>query len=534
MVENTKLKLNKYQLAELEKRREALKIEKARLKHELPHLYGFKWYRWARAFFESTNRMNLLTAGNQLTKSSTLIRKNIHWATAKNLWPKLWPKHPNPRQFWYLYPSADTATAEFQQKWVPEFMPKCGQFIGEKFKEECIHPVYGWKAIYDKKKIVQIVWTSGVTIYFHAYTKDVMNLQASSVHMISADEELPEAYYSELTFRRAAVDGYWNMVFTATRNQMLWMLAMEGEGELEKFPNAFKLQVGARDCFFYEDGSEGHMNEAKVRVLESECKSQAEIDRRVNGKFVTEIGRKYPTFDPRRHFVKPFAIPKNYTYYGAVDPGSGGAGGHPTGMGIIAVSPDYRKGYVIRGWRGDGIDTTAGDALNKFLDLRGDLPMAMQIYDQGCKDFFTIASRIGESFTPADKSHETGENVIGTLFKNDMLYIFDTPELRKLGIELLTVMKNTPKRQCKDDLIDGALRYPATSIPWDWGLLQKLPSEEEISTLREKAKQRPKTEEELKALEIDRRRGDYVDERDKEDSWDIFEEYDYWNEDAYG
>ena len=124
----------------LEAKRE-LTERKNRLQRELPHLYGWKWYSWARSFFESQNPMTLLCAANQISKSTTQIRKHVHWATSKMDWSTWW-KTP-PRQFWYLYPSADVATAEFQTKWVPDIMPKKGQFIPEKGKEQCIHPIYG-------------------------------------------------------------------------------------------------------------------------------------------------------------------------------------------------------------------------------------------------------------------------------------------------------------------------------------------------------------------------------------------------------
>jgi len=71
--------------------------EKRKIQALLPHLYSWPWYPWARAFFESRNKINLLCAANQISKSSTQIRKCIHWATATELWPSLWKT--TPRQF---------------------------------------------------------------------------------------------------------------------------------------------------------------------------------------------------------------------------------------------------------------------------------------------------------------------------------------------------------------------------------------------------------------------------------------------------
>lgn len=509
------------QAQELIKAKEELQEKRSLLQRELPHLYGWKWYPWAKSFFETTNQMALLCAANQISKSTTQIRKHVHWATARSEWKGWWKTEP--RQFWYLYPSADVATAEFQTKWAPDIMPKKGQYISEKGKEQCIHPVYGWKALYDKKKIHAIEWASGVVTYFKTYAQNVHTLQSGTVHRIDCDEELPEELFDELMFRLQAVDGYFSMVFTATRNQVLWLLAMETTGEMEKFPDAFKLQISMEDCKQYEDGSEGHYNDLKIARAIAKCKNKNEVLRRVHGRFVQDQGRKYGTFDPAEHFVKPHPIPKDWLYYGGVDIGSGGAGGHPSAMGIIAVAPDFSSGRVIRGWRGDGIETTAGDTLQRFIDLRQGLPrLTAQVYDWAAKDFFTIATRMGESFLKAEKSHEIGEQIVNTLFKNNMLKIFDTAELRKLGTELMTLMVSTPKNRAKDDLIDGALRYPAASIPWDWS---KIPVKDAGPTSRKEEKKYDAVEDMIR-----QRRGEISKGDDDGNSLSLFnEEVSFWN-----
>ena len=515
------------------KKREA-REKKERLQYELPHLYGYKWYRWAKSFFDTREKTALLCAANQISKSSTQIRKVIHWATDTRLWPELWPEAPTPREFWYLYPTYDLATTEFQNKWVPEFLPKRGQFIKERFKEECIHPIYGWKAVYEKKKISAIEFANGLILYFKAYSQNVHNLQAGTVHYIACDEELPEDLYDELNFRRQATDGYFSMVFTATRNQLMWYLAMECMGmELEKFPEAFKLQVSMYECQEYMDGSPGKYSEEKIQKAINKCKNDTEVERRVKGRFVTEVGRKYGAFDPKKHFIKPHAIPKNWAIYGGVDPGSGGQGGHPAGLGFIAVRPDFRYGVVFAGWRGDGIETTSGDILDKYVEIRGEHTCTQQTYDKAAKDFYMVASRCGESFIKCDKSHDTGEDIINTLFKKNALQIFDTPELRKLGTELITLKKDTPKKQAKDDFIDGAVRYPCAIIPWDFTFLRNEPTEEQKAEELLARKKRPLTEEEFNALQLKLRRGETPD--DKKDDYAIqsareFEdELEFWN-----
>jgi phage terminase large subunit-like protein len=498
-----------------------------KLRWELPHLYGWKWYRWARAYFESTNRVNLLCAANQISKSTTAIRKNIDWATDKSKWPKLWSSVP--RQFWYLYPSSAVATDEFQLKWAPEVLPKCGDLYTSRRKERLIHPVYGWEANYDGKDISSISFTSGLELQFRFYTQNVHNLQTGTVHMVTCDEELPEEYYSELMARLYGTDGYFNMVYTATRNQLMWYLAMQGTKETETFTDAFKLQITMDDCQVYEDGSPGHFNKDKIKDIIKNCRNDNEVQRRVYGRHVREGGLKYGAFDPERHFIKPFPIPDDYKIYGGVDIGGGG-NSHPTAMGFIAVKPDNSCGYVFRGGRFDNDTTTAGDAFLKFVAMRAKLIMTLQTADPGSKDFYTIAERSGEAFTKPERNHEIGEHILNTLFENDMMFIFDLPELRPLGTELMTLKASTNKKVAKDDFIDGALRYPGVMVPWDWSKISE--KEKEKHVRKTIGKSEDEIARELLADQIRERRGEH--RKKPKTGWDEMDQaIQEWNE-SYG
>lgn len=481
----------------------------------LPHRYGMDWYAWAWDFYKSTNKMCLLCAANQISKSSTQIRKTIEWAGNTALWPKLW-KTP-PKQFWYLYPDSNTATSEFDTKWV-EFMPKGA------YKD---HKTFGWTIIRgDKKAVDYIQFNSGVRVYFKTYTQNVKNLQAGTAHFIACDEELPEELFSELMARLYASDGHFAMVFTATLNQDFWKLAIEGTGDMEKFPEAHKQQVSMRECILYMNGKPGHFNEERIKQIEAGCKSEQERIRRVDGGFITEIGRKYAQYDAARHLKKPFTIPPDWRKYVAVDLGSGGTA-HPPAIAFVAIRPDCRFGVVYKGWKGDdGPTYTNGDVFNKFLSLRGADLMVLQKFDQQAKDFGTIASRAGETFMPSDKSHERGEDVINTLFKNDMLIIFDTQELQKLGTELTSLMKATSKKKAKDDMCD-AMRYAVVDIPWDWSALKGDDSEEKLEVEAGRAY----TDEEYLAMDLADRRGEFYDPRAKKDNgWDELDhEFEEWN-----
>jgi hypothetical protein len=134
------------------------------------------------------------------------------------------------------------------------------------------------------------------------------------------------------------------------------------------------------------------------------------------------------------------------------------------------------------------------------------------------------------SFVKADKRHDYGEDIVNTLFRNNALMLFDTPEVRKLGSELSTLSKSTPKTKAKDDFCD-ALRYGvATSVPWDWEVLHKDTSLDSVSAENSVAEW---SADERERWDMQRRRGEDPDARQKDDWSEYYEEIDEWNEAYY-
>lgn len=473
-------------------------------KRHLPHLYGMKWFAWARKFFESDNKECFLIAANQSSKSSTQIRKVIHWATDKSLWPRLWPGM-TPNQFWYLYPNKDVATAEFHTKW-KQFLPSVEMKDDSEF---------GWEAVFERKQIKQIIFKSGVTLYFKTYSQDVQDLQTGTVYAIFGDEEMPVEILGELQARLNATDGYFNAVFTATLGQDYWRRTMEARvGEVENHPNALKQQISLYDCLLYEDGTKSHWTKERIERIKLKCTTHTEELIRVWGKFAKLGGRKYEAYDEAVNRSPNHPLPDSWSIYTGVDIGSGGAFGHPAAICFVAVDPTLRRGRVFKAWRGDGEVTDAATILTKYLEMRGTLAPTLQCYDFASAEFRIIAESAGETFEPAEKKHEVGERIINTLFKHKMLAIQDgDPELDKLSSELMTLSVTTAKRDAADDLVDS-LRYALTKIPWDFSGIEGMPVEF-IPKQRE-------------LTELDLRRG--VEAFNKSEENRIEEEFDELNE----
>jgi hypothetical protein len=202
--------------------------------------------------------------------------------------------------------------------------------------------------------------------------------------------------------------------------------------------------------------------------------------------------------------MPPNFPPKDWLVYVGVDPGSGGDDGHPSAITCTAVSPDYTKARVFKGWRGDGEVTTAGVVVDKVMEMTKGLNVVEIRYDWGCADFKNIAEGMGLQVQPAEKNHAIGEQVINVLFKNQMCYVYDIPELDPLSVELTVLKKTTPKRQAKDDAADS-FRYSVSAVPFDWSIIKAMKPEPVA----------PKKE--MTHLEwVDKRRKGELDEVDQE------------------
>lgn len=444
--------------------KERLLTEKLRLlekKRELtvglPHKFLHPFYQWQIDFINTRKKHSLLVAANQTGKSVANVVKLITWATEKDMWPRLWPKK-TPNLFWYLYPSQDIINTEFETKW-RLYLPK-GDFKSD--------DKYGWDVIKSGSDIVGISFKSGIRVEFKSYGQKLMNVQAVTLYAVFTDEELPFEFYPELKSRLNATDGYFSMVFTATLGQEEWRCATEEKGERETFVEAFKKNVSLYDCCFYPDGSEGHYTETRIRQIINSYPTDAEVQRRVYGRFVVSDGLIYQSFSPKVNIKPQYAIPDTWKTIVAMDMGSGGKRNHKAAIVFLAISPDYKKGAIFKGWKGaDNVVTTEKSVIDKYIELKQGINVNIAYYDYAAKDLFRIAQNHGIVLNKAEKGHDIGEGIVNTLFKNNMLDIFDIPELKPLIRELMSVKADTPKHMRDDDYVD-CVRYAAVTVNWNF------------------------------------------------------------------
>lgn len=490
---------------ELKRKKRDLLLQKKQLKEGLPHLYKFNDYAWSRDFKTTTNRMRLLTAANQVSKSSTLISDMIEKAGNPECWEKFfWLRKP--KLFWYIYPDKVTLKDEFLTKWVGEFLPQ-GDYKN--------HPTYGWREEWDKGYPYAIHFNSGVSLIFKTWK---MDLQASTVDYVGCDEELPKEIYDELSWRISATDGMFAAVFTATKSQYFWYEAMELKGKKERFPDAWKKTISLYDCMEYVDGSPTPWTKDRIQQRVNQCSDEHEIQRRIHGRFIlSRNALVFSSFRRERNLIEPEDIPDTWLWYSGIDVGSGG-NNHPPAIVFVAVRPDYKEAHVPLVWRGDdGPDYSNGDILEKYIKLRNKIPhqnINGEFYDWQAKDLEIQATRIGLPLQKAEKGHEIGEGLMNTAFKNMMLLIHDTEANRDLADELMSLRTDVSKTKAKDDLCD-ALRYAFSKIPMDYSGI----SGEKIVSLPPKKLQVHSTE---------RERG--YEPEINEDVWDPTYEIEMFNE----
>lgn len=423
-----------------------------------------KLYPWQRELLLCRKLLRMLTAANQVGKSTTLILLCINMATRQDLWPYWFPKR-KPRTFMYLLPESKLATVEFEEKWVKLYLSR-----GE-MKDD---PRYGWRAQYgDKGQIEALLFNTGVTVLFRTYSQHPKTLQAVTLDKVFLDEEPPEAHYNELMVRTQSAAaqglGYVTLGFTATLGQEYLYKCMEMQGTAhETFVGAWKKQISAYDCLYYCDGSPSEI--WSIPYIEQQKKkyvSQKEIDRRIMGRFVKDTGLIFQEFELQKN-TEPHGtiVVDSWRSYIGIDYGSGGEYGHSSSIVHLKVDPTYSKARVVAVWSSKKKRMTQSDLLLKYKELAAGMGPHLAFADWGAVDLFTLAAREGVRLEKAEKSHEIGINLLNTLFQQEQLKIWTggVGDAAFLIQELQTVSEDKPKRKRVDDCSD-ALRYAISLCP---------------------------------------------------------------------
>ena len=344
------------------------------------------------------------------------------------------------------------------------------------------HPELGWKHFNRGKDIDCIVFVCGTIIRFKTYMQDSSTLQAGSCDLLVCDEEVPIDVLPELQMRVQATDGYLLFVFTATLGQTFWRKVVE---ERSEWTDAKVWQVSLYDSQYFEDGTPSHWTTQRIKQAINNCTTEAQVQRRIFGKFVRDEGLRFEVWDRNRNTIEYETLSPEWKFYVGADYGSGGTGGgHPSAIIITAVNSAMTEARVVGAWRGDKISTTAEDVVNKLREMVAyikDDNLIWIRYDYSASDIGTIALRKGMAkVEKADKSRDAGLATIQSLLKNGALKVcVYNDKAMKAGIadqlmqtgKLMEEFENLGVDDAKtiavDDLCD-ALRYSINGVQFDW------------------------------------------------------------------
>lgn len=454
-----------------------------------PYIHGPE-YQWSYDFIRNESKICMISAANQIGKSTSNIKKCITWAVNefKN-WNRLWPGM-RPNLFWYFYPSGPQIDTEFKKKW-QEYSPDASisarqfrsQFVGDQ-KLEGLMPGFpecfftGYSLVYKEKDrdIKEINFNTGVSVQFKSYEQRVINLQSSTVFGVFIDEEIPLETFNEVQARRRAIQGYLNLVMTPTIGQDEFVDAFDESltgTSKETFSKAFKKKISLYDCQKFINGERSIWTDEAIEEEKLREPTYRKMRVRVYGDFIKEDDLMYHSYNPEVNNFDSFELPENWPYFVGIDVGSGGMNNHPAGIVFVGTSPDYTQGCVFSAWRGDKRETSNLDIFNQYLKMKREVGREPQyrVYDGAARDFFLLAKSKGEAFEPAKKNRKDGADHVNSLFRLNMLVLnMAHPEMRKLKAELMRVptdKKLVDLYKTYDDLCD-ALRYICFRINWNF------------------------------------------------------------------
>lgn len=462
----------------------ALEKQKQYIKDSLPHLYGFDWYPYQKDFLETRKEIQVLCCANQLGKSTVLCAKLVKLATDQKLWKELWVDKPG--LFLYLLPNQKLHDENAQSKWL-SVLPK-NTYEDDEY--------YGWDWVKRGKNYLGIDFNNGVRVRFLSYGQNVHSMQNLTAHAVAFDEEPNWEIVPEIQTRTQSIKiaednvknawgGFKIFAFTATKSQNFFREVVEERGPKERWPvkqgNVWKKTVSLFDCQKHVSGKKSIWTNAKIEKIIKSLPTEAEIKRRVYGRFQASESLVYPQFSITSNTIEHVPPLQGYNYYVGIDYGGGGTS-HPSAIAFVAVSPEYNRGYVTDVWIGDdGQLTTCSDVINKYRSMIKGRNVAQAHYDWAAKDLHTFAMRAGLNLLKANKDHKIGEDLLNALFKNQMLWICNKDYYSNVACtQFSTFVKKRGTAKTFDDAID-AIRYAVASVPWD------LESEGEIGHEEKKA-----------------------------------------------
>lgn len=470
-----------------------------------PHKY-YDLYSWQDEFINCSKPRQYLTAANQVGKSVALMLKAHKLCTDVDFRFKQWGKN-QPKMGWYVLPSQGHINDFFYTKWLPEILSK-----GEA-KEK---GPYAWTLIKEGNNVKGIRFlATNCILSFVTTGSRATNLQGRSLGFVIFDEEPPVSMLAEIEMRTASFNDeitgkstailafaftptsgqdYFKKIFCFNDRSFLRFIPDDlkaiyffdkelneyrtcsvKQEEDELYPisdQVYKRRVSTFEAITFKSGRAGKYTEARIRELIKMQPSKRDALIRVFAAFEKDDngGLLYPNFNRDKH-IKIVTNPNIYQsaqgiFTAGIDYGSGT--NHTSAIAITHINPTCNRATVIKLWRGTmGIRTTADDVVKKYIEMSAGLNIDFPFYDWAAADLDTVYWRMtGKNLIQAQKSHEIGQNLIDTLYKNDLLEIIarkGDPYIEWLANEYENLTADQKKNHRTDDLSD-AIRYSLAGV----------------------------------------------------------------------
>jgi phage terminase large subunit-like protein len=527
-----------------------------------PHLY-VDLYDWQDEFINCTHHRQYLTCANQVGKTFSLMLKGHKWCTDKEFRIRQWGNN-QPRVFWYVLPTQEHINDFFNDKWEPEILSR-----GDAKKKG----PYSWKVIKKGMDVKGIKFLDTMcTLNFITLAAKSSSHQGRSVGGILFDEEPPVDKLAELETRTASFNDpetglstailafaftptsaqdYFKQIFSFQDEKFLKHIPRdlkdkyfldketdsyrtcsirEQENELFKSSDTvWKRRVSMFEACTFKSGKPGRYTKGRIREFINGQPTKRDVLVRAFAQFEKEDdgGLIYKYFNRDVHLKKvPRHIIKTYAGRGLITAGLdyGSGSNHPGGVVLTWISDDRKKVRILKMWRGEkGKVTTAGDIVDKYIEMSRGFDVDFPFYDHSAPDLNTIYNRMtGKELYKADKNVVKGVGLIDTLFKNNLLQIYyhdDEPYGDWVAQEYENLSNNVKKHGRLDELTD-CIKYSLSGIAHMFQLEGLMPVDAS-ELLKKEIKKEEKPE------DYGVRSWENVPEKNKKDDW-IMDELEDW------
>ncbi len=419
---------------------------------------------------------------------------------------KQWP-NGDARVIWYVLPTQDHINDFYDEKWVPDILSSGAA------KNDGPH---SWKVIKKGRDIKGIHFlATNCKLMFITMAAKGSSMQGRSVAAILFDEEVDPSKLGELETRTNSFNdpdtGLSNAIlafaFTPTsaypyfrnvfsfqdeeflenipldiRTKFFWdkqtesfrtvTVQQEANEIFPKSSTVYKRRVSLFEAQRFRSGKQGRYTVERILEIIDGQVSKKDLMVRVFAAFEREDngGLIYKYFNRDIH-TKWFGA-----YHRKIIGGSGiitagldyGSGSnHPGGVCLTWISPDFKQARVFKMWRGEkGLPTTAGDIVDKYIEMSDGFNVDFPFYDHSAADLKTEYNRkTGLELLPAVKDKE-GYAIVDTLFKANILQLYgygNDPYLDWAIQEFESIDHGTPKKYRLDELSD-TIRYSLAGV----------------------------------------------------------------------